>query len=123
MKDFTLTRKRLDEIYGRLHAASKGEWTRAGVTLPGISVVGESDTICERSCDHFSDEYAAQVVADMDFIANAKDDMDLLLQEYSHLMSMLCEARGGHDWEDREPDGFWDVPWKRCSKCRSAMMA
>ena len=32
-----------------------------------------------------------------------------------------CEKSGGHIWHDMEPDDTFDGPWKKCSKCGSAM--
>ena len=46
--------------------------------------------------------------------------------EVSHAETLFCERTGGHDWEDRPADieegGIFDVPYRRCRKCKTAML-
>lgn len=43
------------------------------------------------------------------------DEIERLQGELSYCRTLLCGDE--HEWEPREPDDFWDVPWEICRAC------
>lgn len=71
----------------------------------------------------FHDQYWWDMEAMLSEADRQAEGIEELRGEISYLAVVLCDVRGGHDWEDYdEPDKSVEGQWQRCMKCKASRL-